>query len=315
MNGSTGLTAKRAFVFPGQGSQSVGMGKDIYGTYSECREVFEKADSALGFSLSRVCFEGPEEELKKTALTQPALLTCSMAVLKILQKNNVSFGAVAGHSLGAYSALVAAQVITFEDAVKLVRRRGELMEEAGKGRGTMAVILNLDEEKVAQACREASAQGVVEPANVNCPGQIVISGEKAAVMAACEKAKALGAKRAMELPVSGPFHSSLMKAAAEGLRQELEKVTFSAPAVPYYSDIDGLVMRDPTQIKESLVRQLMVPVQWIKTIEKMSQDGFSTFVEVGPGKVLNGLIKKISKDAMVTNAGDMESIKGVCEAK
>ncbi|HEY5038634.1 MAG TPA: ACP S-malonyltransferase [bacterium] len=309
------MASKRAFVFPGQGSQFVGMGKDLFDTYSESRVLFEKADSTLGFSISKLCFEGPEEELKKTLNTQPALLVSSIAAFSVLKKSGLSFEAVAGHSLGAYSALVAAEVIVFEDAVNLVRRRGELMEEAGRGRGTMAVVLNLDEEKVAQACREASTLGVVEPANVNCPGQIVISGEKIAVLAACEKAKALGAKRAMELPVSGPFHSSLMKKAADGFATELEKVTFSSPKLIYYSDIEPTVMSDSDKIKKSLVRQLMAPVQWIKVIEKMTADGFSSFVEVGPGKVLSGLIKKISKDVQVFNAGDVQSIKTLCEAR
>ena len=306
---------KRALVFPGQGSQFVGMGKDLAEAYPESRQIFERADAALGFSISKICFEGPEEDLKKTTVTQPALLTASIAALAVLKKESFAFQAVAGHSLGTYTALVAAEVLTFEDAVKLVRRRGELMEEAGRGKGTMAVILNLDEDKVAQACREASSLGVVEPANVNCPGQIVISGEKAAVTAACEKAKELGAKRAMELPVSGPFHSSLMKQAAEGLSLALEGVSFSPPKTVYYSDIDAVEMKDVNQIKQSLVRQLMAPVQWIKVIEKMGQDGFTSFVEVGPGKVLNGLIKKISKDAQIFNAGDAASIQAVCEAK
>jgi [acyl-carrier-protein] S-malonyltransferase len=301
----------RAFVFPGQGSQSVGMGKGLFESFPESREVFERADQALGLPISKLCFEGPEEELKKTAFTQPALLTVSMAALAALQKKGIAFEAVAGHSLGAYSALCAAGAISLEDAVRLVRRRGELMEEAGQGKGTMAVILNLDEEKVLQACQESSSAGVVEPANVNCPGQIVISGEKAAVALACEKAKALGAKRAMELPVSGPFHSSLMGEAAKGLGQVLAGIPLSAPRVPYYSDIDAQVLSDPTRIKESLVRQLVAPVQWIKTIGKMGSDGFYDFLEVGSGKVLNGLIKKIAPEAVLANAGDPESVAGI----
>ena len=311
MNGSTQLTARKAFVFPGQGSQFVGMGKDLFETHAESRQLFENADQILGFSISKLCFEGPEEELKKTPNTQPALLAASIAALAVLQKNGVAFEAVAGHSLGAYSALVASGALSFGDGIRLVRRRGELMEEAGRGKGTMAVILNLDEDKVRQACQEASSLGVVEPANVNCPGQIVISGEKAAVAAACEKAKALGAKRAMELPVSGPFHSSLMKQAADEFRTALQGVQVTAPKISYYSDIDAAILADPEKIKESLVRQLMAPVQWIKTIEKMGTDGFTSFVEVGPGKVLSGLIKKIAKEAVIASAGGVESIKAL----
>jgi [acyl-carrier-protein] S-malonyltransferase len=309
------MASQRALVFPGQGSQFVGMGKDLAESYSECRSLFETADKALGIPLSKICFEGPDDELKKTTITQPALLTASIAALMVLKKNNFEYQGVAGHSLGAYTALVASEVLTFEDAVKLVRLRGELMERAGQGKGTMAVILNLDMDKIVLACQEASALGIVEPANVNCPGQVVISGEKTAVAAACEKAKALGAKRAMELPVSGPFHSSLMKDAAEGLREALEKVPFSSPKKAYYSDIDAVVMTQVDQIKDSLVRQLMAPVQWVKVIEKMGKDGYLSFVEVGPGKVLSGLIKKISKDAQILNAGDGEGIKLLCEAK
>lgn len=298
----------RAFLFPGQGSQSVGMCRDLHDQYSEAKTVFEKADAALGFSLSKVIFEGPEDELKQTPVTQPALLTCSIAVLEVLRKRGVTFEAVAGHSLGAYSALTAAGVLSFEDAVRLVRRRGELMEAAGKGKGTMGVILQLDEEKVAQACREASDAGVVEPANVNCPGQIVISGEKAAVAKALEKAKALGAKRAMELPVSGPFHSSLMQPASDGLRGVLASLEFRKPSVAYYSDTESVRLEDPAAIRESLVKQLVAPVQWTATIRKMASDGVVSFVEAGPGKVLTGLVKKIHPEAVIGPAGDAVSI-------
>jgi [acyl-carrier-protein] S-malonyltransferase len=298
----------RAFVFPGQGSQSVGMCRDLYDQYPEAKTVFEKADQALGFALSKIIFEGPEEELKKTTVTQPALVTCSTAVLEVLSKRGVAFEAASGHSLGAYSALVASGVLFFEDAVRLVRHRGELMEQAGNGKGTMGVILMLDDALVAQACREASDMGVVEPANVNCPGQIVISGEKAAVAKALERAKALGAKRAMELPVSGPFHSSLMKPAADGLREALTHVQFQKPTLAYYSDTESVKMDDPMVIRESLVRQLVSPVQWTATVRAMVADGVDSFVEVGPGKVLAGLIKKIHPGAVVGPAGDASSI-------
>jgi [acyl-carrier-protein] S-malonyltransferase len=302
------MGTRTALVFSGQGSQAVGMGKDLFETSPECRSLFEKADALLGFSLSKICFEGPEEELKKTPNTQPALLVVSMAALTLLKKDGQAIDAVAGHSLGAYSALVAAGVLSFEDGVRLVRRRGELMEEAGRNKGTMAVILNLEESKVDQACKESAHLGVVEPANVNCPGQIVISGERNAVLAACEKAKALGAKRAMELPVSGPFHCSLMGQAAETFKKTIDTYEFHKPLITYYSDIDGVPMDDPESIKDSLVRQLVSPVQWIKVIDRLAQDGIGKFIEVGAGKVLSGLIRKIKADIPVLNAGDMASI-------
>lgn len=292
----------------------MGMGKDLTAAYPDCAELFAQTDTILGFPLSKICFEGPEEELKKTPNTQPAILIHSVAVSRVLHKAGQAPDAVAGHSLGAYSALVEAGVLSFEDALRLVRRRGELMETSGQGRGTMAVILGLDEENVREACSQASGNEIVEPANVNCPGQIVISGNTQAVSKACEIAKTLGAKRAMVLPVSGPFHSSLMKPAAEEFQKVLSGADFKAPHVPYFSDIEAVEMKDPIAIRESLVRQLLAPVQWIKVVEALSLMGISVFVEVGPGRVLSGLIGKISREAQVQNAGDPASLKSLIGA-
>ncbi len=300
--------SKCAWVFPGQGSQFVGMGKDLPAAFSACAEVFAQADEILGFPLSRMCFEGPDEELKKTPNTQPAILAHSVAVSRVLRGKGKKPDAVAGHSLGAYSALVEAEILSFPDALRLVRRRGELMEAIGSGRGTMAVILGLEEAGVREACRQASEAGIVEPANVNSPGQIVISGYIPAVTLACEKAKALGAKRAMVLAVSGPFHSSLMAPATEEFKKVLSAVKFQEPRIPYFSDIDAVELKDPGAIRDSLVRQLVAPVQWIKLVETLSSFGVGVYLEVGPGKVLNGLIGKIMKEATVQNAGDPSSI-------
>jgi [acyl-carrier-protein] S-malonyltransferase len=300
---------KRAFLFPGQGSQTVGMGKDLCEGFPEARSVFETADAMLGFPISRLCFEGPEAELNKTVNTQPALLTVSLAVLEVLKRRGLSFDAVAGHSLGAYSALVAAGVLAFRDAVKLVRRRGELMEQVGAGRGKMAAVLGLTEEKVREACEAAATVGVVEPANINCPGQVVISGEADAVEAACEKAKSLGAKRTIGLTVSGPFHCSLMRPATATFRNALAGIAFTTTGAVFYSDIDAEPMTDPDAIRESLVRQLVSPVQWTRVIERMSADGCEKFIEVGPGRVLCGLVAKINRNLAVCNAGNVEGLK------
>jgi [acyl-carrier-protein] S-malonyltransferase len=285
------------------------MGRDLADGHPEARAIFERADAALGFPVSRLCFEGPEEELKRTSITQPALVAVSSAVIAVLLGRGVGFDAVAGHSLGAYSALAAAGVLQLEDALRLVRRRGELMEEVGAGRGTMAAVLGLDAEKVGEACRQASSVGVVEPANVNCPGQVVVSGVKEAVALACEKAKALGAKRTVELAVSGPFHSSLMAPAAEAFREVLLGVPFGAPRAAFYSDIDAAPLSDPGAIRESLVRQLMSPVQWVRTVERMAADGCGEFIEVGPGRVLAGLVAKIDRTLVARSVGDLDSLR------
>jgi [acyl-carrier-protein] S-malonyltransferase len=299
---------KRAALFPGQGSQSVGMGRDLVEVNPKARVVFDEADRVLGFSVSRMCFDGPEEELKKTSNTQPAILAVSIAVLRVMQDSGFEFSGVAGHSLGTYSALVAAQVLKFEDALRLVRRRGELMEQTGAGRGTMAAILGLSEDGVHEACRRAGASGVVEPANVNGPGQIVISGEKAAVASACVIAKELGAKRVLELSVSGPFHSSLMEPAVSVFAKELAGVSFAPPAVDFYSDVDARVLRGTEEIRDYLARQLVRPVQWTRLIEAMNREGFGDYVEVGPGRVLAGLTSKIARESLVTSVGDLKTL-------
>lgn len=302
---------KIAFVFPGQGAQAVGMGKDVYDALPHSRGVFEKGDEVLGFPLSKLVFEGPDSELKQTVNTQPALVTTSTAYLEALREQGLKPDYVAGHSLGEYSALVAAGVLSYEDAVSLVRLRGRFMEEAVPGgQGAMAAMLGAEREALAELCRKISAEGnPVELANVNCPGQIVVSGSLAGVNAAAERVKEAGGKRAIPLEVSGPFHSSLMKEAAERLSAELDKVTFSAPSVPVIANVTASPVTDPENIRELLVRQVYSPVLWQDSVEWLIAAGVDTFVEIGSGSVLAGLIRKIDKSVKVFSINSLESVQ------
>jgi [acyl-carrier-protein] S-malonyltransferase len=301
---------KSGFLFPGQGSQTVGMGKELVEKYGVAKDIFARADQALGFSLTDLIFEGPEEDLRKTTNTQPAILTVSVAALTVLEKEGLKPNMVAGHSLGEYSALVAAGVIAFEDAVQLVRKRGAFMQEAVPlGEGSMAAILGMDRAVVVDICKQASAIGVVQAVNFNCPGQIVIAGAVKAVEKAVEMLKEAGAKRAVMLPVSAPFHCSLMKPAAEKLAVELEKVKFYDARIPVVANINASLMTDKDVIKSSLVAQAASPVLWEDCIKTMVNEGVQKFVEVGPGKVLTGFTKKIDKDAMMFNVEDGASLE------
>ena len=304
-----------AFVFPGQGSQVVGMGKALFDALPESRAVFEEADAALGLALSRLCFEGPEAELQLTANTQPAILAASVAALRPLAARGVRPGWVAGHSLGEYSALVAAGSLSLGDALRTVRRRGELMQEAVPvGAGAMAAILGLDLPAVEQACREAAEGGVVAPANVNSPGQVVIAGDAAAVERASDRCRAAGAKRAVKLPVSAPFHCALMKPAQDRLEPVLRAVRFRDPAFPLVNNVDARVVRDAEGCREGLVRQVSGAVRWQESVERLAGEGVTTFVEVGPGTVLGGLVRKIVKGARVLGVDSPESLEAAVAA-
>lgn len=304
---------KIAFVFPGQGAQAVGMGKDVYDALPNSRAVFEKGDEVLGFPLSKLVFEGPDSELKQTVNTQPALVTTSVAYLEELNKHGLKPDYVAGHSLGEYSALVASGVLSYEDAVSLVRLRGRFMEEAVPGgQGAMAAVLGAEREALAELCNNISAEGnPVELANVNCPGQIVVSGSLEGVNAVVQRVKEAGGKRAIPLEVSGPFHSSLMKEAAERLAAELKSVTFNAPSVPVIANVTASPVTDPEEIRGLLVRQVFSPVLWQDSVEWLIAAGVDTFVEIGSGSVLAGLIRKIDKNVKVININSLESIQTV----
>jgi [acyl-carrier-protein] S-malonyltransferase len=304
-----------AFVFPGQGSQQVGMGRALAEAFPASREVFERADAALGFSLSTLCFEGPEEELHLTANTQPAILAKSIAALRPLLARGVRPDWVAGHSLGEYSALVAAGALSLEDALRTVRRRGQYMQEAVPvGVGAMAAILGLELPKVEAACLAVADGEVVAPANVNSPGQVVIAGHTAAVARASEKCKAAGAKRAIPLPVSAPFHCALMRPAQERLAPELAALAFRDPQPPLVNNVDAAVVREADACRDGLVRQVSGTVRWQESVERLAAEGVTTFVEVGPGRVLSGLVKKIAKEAQVLNVDSPDTLEATVQA-
>jgi len=305
---------KLAALFPGQGSQAVGMGCDLAERWAAAREVFEAADRGLGVALSALCWQGPEETLRLTENTQPALLAHSIAAWRVLAAAGVRVDAAAGHSLGEYSAVVAAGGLGLEDALAAVRLRGRLMQQAAPvGAGAMAAVLGLDDEQVVAACADATAagEGVVVAANFNSPGQVVIAGDAAAVDRAIARCSELGARRALPLPVSAPFHSPLMAPARAGLEPTLRELRFAPLAFPVYRNVDAAPVASPDEVRDGLIRQVDAPVRWRATVERMRADGFDTFLEVGTGNVLSGLVRRIDRQARCLAAGTADSIESV----
>lgn len=290
----------KAYIFPGQGAQFVGMGLDLYEKSTEAKALFEAANGILGFSITDIMFSGTDEDLKQTKVTQPAIFLHSVILSKVLGKNFAP-QMVAGHSLGEFSALVANGTLSFEDGLQLVAKRAAAMQKACELQpGTMAAVLGLEDAKVEELC--ATIDGIVTPANYNCPGQLVISGELKAVEVACEKMKEAGAKKALILSVSGAFHSVLMKPAEEELAAAIEQTAFHKPLCPVYQNVTTTAVSDENAIKTNLIKQLTAPVKWTQSVQQMIADGATEFIEVGPGKVLQGLVKKINKEAVVASA-------------
>ncbi|MDK2821059.1 MAG: [acyl-carrier-protein] S-malonyltransferase [Clostridia bacterium] len=297
------------FVFPGQGSQYVGMGKDIAEHYPEAAEVFTEADKELGWSISEICFNGPNEQLVRTEYTQPAILTVSVACFRVLASKGIMPQAVAGHSLGEYSALVAAGSLEFRDAIKLVTKRAQLMEAAvASGRGGMVAVLGLSAEKVVELCEKVE-KGVAEAVNFNAPAQVVVGGDRVGLDNLSKLAKEAGAKKVIPLQVSGPFHSSLMGPAARELAPVLREVTISDPNTHVVANFTGNYVRTADEVRESLIKQINNPVRWEDSVRRLLDDGYDTFIEVGPGKVLSGLIKRVNRRVRIGQVEDSQSLE------
>jgi len=304
-----------AFVFPGQGAQKLGMGKALAEAFPVCRQAFEEADDALGESLSTLCFDGPDDQLMLTEFTQPAILAMSTAVGRLVRSHGIDASFAAGHSLGEYSAHVAAGTLSFADTIRAVKRRGRYMQEAVPvGEGTMAAVLGLDVADVARACAEAAQGEVVAPANLNSPGQVVIAGHTAAVARAAQRAKALGAKRVLPIPVSAPFHCVLMKPAEDRLAPELRALRAQDPAIPVVANVDAEPKRTGAESIEALVRQISAPVRWQDVVQRLVAEGARTFIELGPGAVLAGLIKKIDRSVAVYSVEDRAGLDAMLTA-
>jgi [acyl-carrier-protein] S-malonyltransferase len=307
-------TSNIAFLFPGQGSQAVGMGKELAEKYPAARQTFEEADAALGYKLSQLCFEGPEDQLRLTEITQPAILTASIAAYRVLSEKGLKPDFVAGHSLGEYSAHVAAGTFSFADAVRTVRNRGKYMQEAVPvGVGAMAAILGMELDKLTALCNDAAQGEVCEPANINSPGQIVISGQATAIERAIKLAPERGAKKAVLLPVSAPFHCSLMKPAQERLAIDLQALQFQNPSIPVVCNVDAISLENAERSRDALIRQVTGSVKWEQSIRVLIEQGVQTFVEVGPGKVLWGLMRQIDRSKTCLNVGDEASLQKTLE--